>query len=155
MTTLITPEIEAWVGRRIDFKGDVVTLGEIRRFAAASDDHNPDYGVTGTGGETLAPPMLYYGITRPFAASSEFAEDGTVWEHRPMVGAGQSMGGSVETEWLLDLQEGDLLRGVRTLASLQEKAGSRMHFVLATWVTEYFNQDDNLVVRERYEQILF
>ena len=153
--TLLTPEITAWVGQSIEFFSEPVTEGEIRRFVAASEDPNPAYLASGDQPPVQAPPMLYYAITRPFVAGSEFAEDGTVLEHRPMIGKGQAMGGSVEVEWLRPIRLEDRLRGVRTLASLKEKQGSRMHFVIAEWVTEYFDEKEDLVVRERYEQILF
>lgn len=156
--TLLTPEALEWVGRSITLRGDEVTEGEIRRFVAASDDPNPDYGSprdTGAAGTVPAPPMIYYAVTRPLAAARDFAEDGTVFEHRPMIGKGQAMGGSVEVEWHRPIRLGDRLTGVRTLASLTEKQGSRMRFVIAEWVTEYRDQEDRIVVTERYEQILF
>ena len=99
--------------------------------------------------------MLYYGATRPLAPSDDFMEDGTVAEHRPLIGSGQTMGGSVEMEWLEPLMLGDQLCGTRTLASLQEKTGRKRDFVIAEWITEYRDKTGRLLVRERYEQILF
>lgn len=156
---LLTPEIMEWVGRSITFSSDPISLSEARRFIAASGDDNPLYALPDVGedagGKTLVPPMLYYGITRPLARTDDFAEDGTVAEHRPLIGTGQTMGGSVEMEWFEPLMLDDQLQGTRTLASLQEKTGRKRDFVIAEWITEYRDGTGRLLVRERYEQILF
>lgn len=157
--SLLTPEIMKWVGRSISFSSDPVSISEARRFIAASGDDNPLYALPAVGskpaGETRVPPMLYYAITRPLAATEDFTEDGTVAEHRPLIGTGQTMGGSVEMEWFAPLLLGDRLEGTRTLASLNEKSGRKRSFVIAEWITEYRDEAGQLLVRERYEQILF
>ncbi len=158
--SLLTAEARAWIGRKIAFNCDPVSVSEGRRFVAATGDDNPRYpapseaGVPAAEGQVL-PPMLYYGATRPFAFESGFAADGTVEEHRPFVGTGQTMGGTLEIEWARDLRAGDRLSGVRTLVSLEEKQGRSRTFVLAVWETEYTDATGALVVRERYDQILF
>ncbi len=156
--TLLTPEAKAWIGRQITFQSDPISVSDARCFIAASGDDNPVYELPRVGEDatgTPCPPMLYYGATRPWAPADEFSEDGTVAEHRPMIGKGQTMGGSVEMEWLEPLRVGDQLTGTRTLASLNEKQGRKFDFVLAEWITEYRDVEDRLKVRERYEQILF
>lgn len=156
--SLLTPEILAWVGRAITFESDPISISEARRFIAASGDDNPLYAIRQDvvdDAADLVPPMLYYGVTRPLVPASAMAEDGTVQEHRPMVGTGQTMGGSVELEWLRPLRVGDRLSGTRTLKSLTEKNGKTRQFVIAAWETEYRDRSGDLVVRERYEQLLF
>ena len=157
--SLLTPDILAWVGRSFAFKSDPISLSEARRFIAASGDDNPLYSLPKVGEapdeSTPVPPMLYYASTRPLAPSEDFADDGTVAEHRPLIGTGQTMGGSVEMEWLETLMLGDQLQGTRTLASLTEKKGRKRDFVVAEWITEYRDQNGRPMVRERYEQILF
>lgn len=156
--SLLTPDLMAWVGRTITFESDPISTSEARRFIAASGDDNPRYALPEPGHDlagAIVPPMLYYGATRPLAPALQMAEDGTVEEHRPMVGTGQTMGGSVEVEWLRPLRVGDRLSGVRTLTSLTEKQGKTRQFVIAEWETEYRDPSGQLVVRERYEQLLF
>ncbi len=156
--SLLTPEIMAWVGRSITFRSDPISVSDARCFIAASGDDNPAYALPEPGGDasgTRVSPMLYYGATRPWAHAGDFAEDGTVAEHRPLIGEGQTMGGGVEMEWLAPLHVGDQLTGTRTLASLTEKQGRQRNFVLAEWITEYRDGDGQLKVQERYEQILF
>ncbi len=156
--SLLTPDVMAWVGRTITFESDPISTSEARRFIAASGDDNPRYALPEPGHDlagAIVPPMLYYGATRPLASALQMAEDGTVEEHRPMVGTGQTMGGSVEMEWLRPLRVGDRLSGVRTLTSLTEKQGKTRQFVIAEWETEYRDPSGQLVVRERYEQLLF
>ena len=157
--TLLTPDIMEWVGRSFDFESDPISLSDARAFIAASGDDNPRYQLPEVGEpvtvEACVPPVLYYGVTRPFAPSEDLAEDGTVTELRPLIGTGQTMGGSVEMEWLEPLMLGEQLSGTRTLVSLTEKEGRRRTFVIAEWLTEYRNAEGRLKVRERYEQILF
>ncbi|UZG60215.1 MaoC family dehydratase [Rhodococcus opacus] len=155
---LITDDDLAWVGRELEFVSDVVTESQVRQFVAATDDYHPAYdgeSADELGIEHIAPPMLYYGITRPWVGLDGYADDGTVLHQRPLVGTGQAMGGTLSVEWIRPLHVGDRLRGVRTLASLEEKQGSRMRFALAVWNTEYRDQNGELVIREQYEQILF
>ena len=156
---LLTPEIMAWVGRSFEFRSDPISLSDARAFIAASGDDNPLYEMPEIGAEpasdVIVPPMLYYAVTRPFVSSGDFAEDGTVMELRPHIGTGQTMGGSVEMEWFEPLMLDDRLHGTRTLASLQEKTGRKRDFVIAEWITEYRDRTGRLLVRERYEQILF
>ncbi len=156
--SLLTEEAKAWIGRQITFESDPISVSDARCFIAASGDDNPAYALPDIGFDasgTPCPPMLYYGATRPWASADAFTEDGTVAEHRPIIGTGQTMGGSVEMEWLAPLRVGDRLSGIRTLSSLTEKQGKRFDLVLAEWMTEYRDQNGVLKVRERYEQILF
>lgn len=156
--SLLTEDAKAWVGRQITFESDPISVSDARCFVAASGDDNPAYAlpeIGQTADGSPCPPMLYYGATRPWAPADQFNEDGTVAEHRPMIGKGQTMGGRVEMEWLAPLRVGDRLKGTRTLAALTEKHGKRFDFVLAEWITEYRDQSGVLKVRERYEQILF
>jgi len=157
--SLLTPEIMTWVGRSQEFKSDPISLSDARGFVASSGDDNPLYALPELGHsedcDAYVSPMIYYAVTRPFVSSKDFAEDGTVMELRPLIGTGQTMGGSVSMEWLEPLKLGDQLHGKRTLASLNEKEGRKRTFVIAEWLTEYWDNDGNLKVRERYEQILF
>lgn len=153
--SLLTPEIEAWVGQEIEFTSEPITASEARRFIAASGDDHPGFLTQGDGDAGQVPPMLYYGVTRPFVPAADLCEDGTVFEHRPIVGTGQTMGGSVEVEWRRPVRVGDRLRGRRRLDSLTEKSGRRRDFVIARWRTEYRDADGELVVLETYEQLLF
>lgn len=156
--SLISEQDLTWVGCEIEFESDTVTESHVRQFVAASDDYHPSYvpeKAAALGIEHNAPPLLYYGITRPWVSLDGYAEDGTVADQRPLVGTGQAMGGTLSVEWLRPLRVGDRLRGIRTLASLEEKDGARMRFALATWKIEYRDQNGELVIREQYEQILF
>lgn len=158
--SLITEDARAWIGRQVTFICDPIPVSEARRFVAATGDDHPRFPHPHAAGippaaDTILPPMLYYGATRPFAFQDDFAPDGTVEDHRPIVGTGQTMGGTLDIAWARDLRPGDRLSGTRTLMSLEEKAGRNRAFVLAVWLTEYTDETGATVVEERYEQILF
>jgi acyl dehydratase len=124
--TLLTPDILAWVGTSIAFTSDPISLAEARRFVAGSGDDHPDYPLTDASDgahDGPVPPMLYYGATRPFADQAALAEDGTVTEHRPFIGSGQTMGGSVEVEWRRPLgSETDCVASARSPRSMRNRA---------------------------------
>lgn len=160
MTDLLTDEIRAkWIGHHVEVDGDEITESMIKQFVYATEDDHPAYLSDGSaseaGVERLAPPLLYQAVTRPYVPLSSYNADGTTKEIRPIVGSGQSMGGTLSTEFVRPLRVGDRLSGVRTLVSMDEKKGARRQFVLVVWETEYRDQNGELIIRERYEQIIF
>lgn len=157
--TLLTEEALAWIGNETVFAGDEITEATVRAFVFASEDLHPSYlgenEANLAGVNATAPPMLYYGVTRPYVPLDQYAPDGTFDGHRPPIGVGQSMGGTLSVEWLRPLRVGDRLIGVRTLKSMEEKAGARRSFVLITYETIYRDQTGEEVIREHYDQIAF
>lgn len=157
--TLLTDEALAWVGHETVFEGDEITESEVQAFVFASEDLHPSYlgerEGQFAGVPAAAPPMLYYGVTRPYVALDDYAPDGTFGGHRPPIGVGQSMGGTLSVEWLRPLRVGDRLTGIRTLKSMEEKEGARRSFVLITYETIYRDQTGEEVIREHYDQIAF
>lgn len=159
MTGLLTDQARSWIGREIVVDGDEVTEAMVQQFVYASEDAHPAYlsetTATDAGVERVAPPMLYQAAIRPYVPLDHYNSDGTVREVRPPLGTGQSMGGTLEVEWIRPLRVGDRLCGVRKLVALEEKSGSRRDFVIVRWQTEYRDQKGELVIREQYEQIVF
>lgn len=159
MGSLLDDEARSWIGRRIEIEGDEITETMVRQFICATEDAHPAYVSDRTAAdaatERVVPPMLYQGATRPYVPLSDYAPDGTVRENRPIIGSGQSMGGTLSVEWLRPLRVGDRLTGVRTLLSMDEKVGSTRQFVVVVWETEYRDQNGEVVIREQYEQIVF
>lgn len=159
MGALLTDDALAWVGRQVEVKGDEITESMVQQFVFASEDDHPAYvsatSAAAAGTERVVPPMLYQAAIRPYVPLSEYSSDGIVLENRPVIGSGQSVGGTLSVQWIRPLRIGDRLSGVKTLVSMEEKDGSRRKFVVVVWETEYRDQKGELVIRERYEQICF
>lgn len=159
MGDLLTPEALAWLGRQVEIQGDEVTESMVQQYVFASEDDHPAYlsdaSAEDAGTERVAPPMLYQAAVRPYVPLSEYSSDGIVQDNRPVIGSGQSVGGTLSVEWVRPLKIGDRLSGVKTLVSMEEKNGSSRKFVVVGWETEYRDQHGEVVIREHYEQICF
>lgn len=159
MGVLLDEEALAWVGRQVEVEGDEITESMVQQYVFASEDDHPAYlsdaSAAAAGTERVVPPMLYQAATRPYKPLSEYSPDGIVVENRPVIGSGQSVGGTLSVDWIRPLRVGDRLSGVKTLVSMKEKDGSKRKFVVVLWETEYRDQIGELVIRERYEQICF
>lgn len=159
MGVLLDDDALAWIGRQVKVEGDEITESMVQQYVCASEDDHPAYvsdsSAAAAGTERVVPPMLYQAATRPFKPLSEYSADGIVVENRPVIGGGQSVGGTLSVEWIRPLRVGDRLSGVKTLISMKEKDGSTRKFVVVKWETEYRDQIGELVIRERYEQICF
>ncbi|MEV8516934.1 MaoC family dehydratase N-terminal domain-containing protein [Dactylosporangium sp. NPDC051484] len=159
-TSLLSPAAREWVGRTFELSSGVITAEAVLRYVGATNDRTPAYrSVDAAGAIGLsripAPALLYMGATRPIVPVDELTFDGVTDDRRPPVGEGAGMAGEISVEFLHPVCVGDSLRGFRTLTDLTLKHGRSRDFVVATWVTEYRNQDDVVVVREVAQQILY
>lgn len=159
MGALLDEDALAWIGRQMTVEGDEITESMVQQYVFASEDDHPAYvsesSAAAAGTERVVPPMLYQAAARPYKPLRDYSPDGIVVENRPVIGSGQSVGGTLSVEWIRPLRIGDRLSGVKTLVSMMEKDGSTRKFVVVKWETEYRDQIGELVIRERYEQICF
>lgn len=159
MGTLLTSDALEWIGRQIEVNGDEITESMVQQYVYASEDDHPAYvsdtSADAVGTSRVVPPMLYQAATRPYVPLNKYSSDGIVIENRPVIGTGQSVGGTLAVQWVRPLKIGDRLSGLKTLVSMEEKAGSRRTFVVVTWETNYTDQKGEVVIRESYEQICF
>ena len=157
---LLSDEARSWIGLELEMKSEPITRRDVEEYLVASDDYHPFYtsdeAARAAGyRDRLVPPLLYMHTVRPRVRQSELTPDGSTQDRRPPVGNRQGVAGELEFEFIRPLHVGDSLVGKRRLDSLEPKQGARQSFVVCTWKTEYFDQDGNLVIRERNSQILY
>lgn len=156
---LLTERARSWLGVEIELPAVVVSADAVRRFVAGTGDANPVYldddAARATGYRSaIAPPLICGALARPVVPRPELAADGRTAALGVPVGEGRAMAGELEVECVRPVYHGTRISGRRRLVSLQEKAGRRRAFVLATWSTEYVDDAGDVVVRETYQQIL-
>lgn len=98
--------------------------------------------------------MLYRTLGRPVVPLSELTVDGVTEDRRPPVGKGRALAGEVAVDFFSEICCGDVISVKCRLTELQEKRGRSGEFVVATWVTEFRDQDDRLVVLETSKNLL-
>jgi len=147
---LLTDDARAWVGMELDIECIPLTRAEVQRFLVGIG-HAP---ASGEDEDLLIPPMIYQTLSRLPVDPAALTKDGVPTDRRPPVGEGRGMNGEVELEFARPLRVGDKLRGRRRLASLESKRGRRRDMVVATWVTEY-RDGDEVVIVETVRQLLY
>jgi acyl dehydratase len=157
---LLSDEARSWIGLELEMKSEPITHRDVEEYLVASDDYHPLYTSDEAAREAgyerrLVPPLLYMHTVRQRIRQSELTADGSTKDRRPPVGNQQGVAGELEFEFIRPLYVGVSLAGKRRLASLEPKQGKRRSFVVCTWMTEYFDQHGNLVIRERNSQILY
>ena len=106
--SLITDEIQAWVGREATPWTIEVTALDVKRFAVASDDPNPLYydeaiAKQSRYGSLIAPPLFYMAPLTDPVPESEMRPDGMPYEGRypiPPTPLPRLMDGGTEIEFL-------------------------------------------------------
>jgi hydroxyacyl-ACP dehydratase HTD2-like protein with hotdog domain len=154
---LLTEEALSWVGMEIELPPGEVTARGVRQYIAGCGGEVAFRRAAGPAEADVAsvPPLMYQALTGPVSPRHELTEDGSTGERRPPIGEGQGMAGETDVQFHRPLRIGDVLTGSRRLASLDEKHGTRRHFVVATWVTEYRDDSGELVISETFRQLLF
>ncbi len=149
--SLLTDEARAWVGMELDVECVPLTRTEVQRFLVGigraplpEGDTTPDI-----------PPMIYQALSRAPVATQLLTKDGMPPDRRPPVGEGRGMHGEVEVTFRRPLRLGDHLRGRRRLVSLEPKQGRRRAIVVSTWLTEFRDADDEVVITETVRQVLY
>jgi len=150
---LLSDEARAWIGMELDVPCAPLTLADVQRFRvgvgqAPLSAEEAEQGV-------VVPPMIYQTLSRQPVDPAGLTRDGVPPDRRPPVGEGRGMNGEVELELRRPLRLGDQLHGRRRLVSLEPKQGRRRAMVVSTWVTEFRDADDDVVLVETVRQILF
>jgi len=147
---LLTDEARAWVGSELEIECIPLTRTEVQRFLVGIGQPP----ARGDDADLPIPPMIYQTLSRLPVDPAMLTKDGAPADRRPPVGEGRGMNGEVDLEFRRPLRVGDRLRGRRRLASLESKQGRRRDMVVATWVTEY-RDGDEVVIVETVRQLLF
>lgn len=119
MTSLLTPDITAALGKSAPPRHEVATRRDIRHYAMATRQSDPRYL---SGDE--APPLYYTALFWPEAPLDELSPDGLVVDSfLPPLPLKRIMAGGVRVSYTRPIRPGDELVATRTLRDLREKEG--------------------------------
>ena len=160
--SLITDEIQAWVGREATPWTIEVTALDVKRFAVASDDPNPLYydeaiAKQSRYGSLIAPPLFYMAPLTDPVPESEMRPDGMPYEGRypiPPTPLPRLMDGGTEIEFFVPVRIGDRLTARSKITDIYQKEGRSGPLIFVVRETTYTNQNDELVVVEKGSSIL-
>lgn len=128
--SLLTKAMEAVVGSTGEPQTAVVEVGALARFAEAIGDDNPIH-------REVAPPTFLRSIGNAIPA---FPDEALV----PRV-----LDGGSEWEYGVPIKVGDKITFSTTLESLIERSGRMGGMLIATYQTDYLNQDNQMVAVQR------
>ncbi len=128
--SIITPAMQAVVGVKGEAQQAAVERGAIERFAQAIDDENPLF-------PDIAPPTFLRSLGRAIPT----LPDG---ESVP-----RALDGGSEWTYGAPVRAGDTITFSTQLEQLVEREGRMGPMLLATYLTEYVNQDGEVVATQR------
>lgn len=130
MPSILTPAMQAAVGKDGEPRSALVERGAIERFAAAIGDPNPAY-------PDAAPPTFL----RSVGVAIPPLPDG---ERAPRV-----LDGGSDWTYGEPARPGDVITFVTTMESLVEREGRMGPMLIATYLTRYENQRGELAATQR------
>ena len=168
---MIPEEARAKVGRESPRRilGEVAKR-DIGRFAQAVGDPNPlyfneDFAKKSRYGGIIAPPLFYLTFVYDLGPHAVTGADGRpktpngvelyAGIEYPRLPLKNTLAGGWEVEFLQPLRPGDTISVIGKIVGLHEKEGKsgKMAFVVSE--NSYFNQRDEMVVREKITTIFY
>lgn len=146
-SSLLTPEIRAWIGRTYRPRKGMVALRDIVKYCAALDDANPRFL---DPVQAVAPPLFHGIATSSLEPLSRLREDGLPSENMvPPLPLSRVMAGGLEAEFFGPIRPGDTLTAVTKVADIRERTGQTGPLIFTVLETTVTNQRDEIVVVER------
>ncbi len=145
MSSLLTPEIMAFVGNKTKPQREIVTRRDIQKYSVATSNRQEKYL---SGDE--APPMFHWHLFWEVMELENLSSDGVnIDSLLPTLPLLKAMAGGVEMEYLKPIFPGDWLTSTRTLTNIYEKKGRSGQLIFYEVLMEVANDDGDLVVRDR------
>lgn len=147
-----------------------ITKRDIRRFAQAVGDLNPlyfddDYAKNSRFGGIIAPLLFYFSFVYDPGPEAVAGDDGTLREpsgveryggiEYPQLPLKNILAGGRELEFLQMLRPGDILSVTGKILDLYEKEGKRGKLVFVVSENTYFNQNNEVVLKEKITNIFY
>jgi 3-methylfumaryl-CoA hydratase len=150
MSTLLTPEIKAWIGKSEPPYREEISRRDIIKYAIATEQRQQKYL---TGDE--APPMFVSSVFRSVVPLDRLAPDGTaVQVLQPDLPLKRVMAGGTDMRIYRPAKPGDVLLGSRTLVDIYEKSGSTGPLIFVVYELNVTTQDGEPVMTERTTRIM-
>lgn len=150
MSSILTPEVKAAIGRSSAPHREIVTRRDIRKYAIATDNRQRKY----LDGD-VAPPMFHVALFWDVVELDELTPDGvSIDKLLPRFPLERAMAGGLEIEYCKPIRPGDWLTATRTLTDVYEKAGRSGPLLFYEVVMLVTDDDGEVVVREKTTRIL-
>ncbi|MEV0686922.1 MaoC family dehydratase N-terminal domain-containing protein [Nocardia sp. NPDC050378] len=163
MTSLLTAEARAWLGREQVFAPYQVTRMQIAQYAHTVGITDPVHfdaaAARQAGHADVVAPLGFHLVIRHSVPNliplSELAEDGGSDDMTPPVAAKRRMAGESSTTFHTPILAGDEIELTKRIGSMDEKSGRSGPLVFVGYDLEYRNvRTGELVIGERYVRIL-
>lgn len=150
MSTLITPEIKAWIGKSEPPYREEVTRRDIIKYAVATEQRLQKY----LDGDE-APPMFLFGILRRVTPLNKLGPDGIAAQSLlPPLPLKRVMAGGTNMQIYRPVKPGDVLLATRSLVDIYEKSGSTGPLIFLVYELNVTTEDGEPVVKERTTRIV-
>ena len=150
MSTLITDDIRAWIGRSDPPITLEVTRRDIIKYSLATEQQLQKYL---RGDE--APPMFLFGAERPLTPIEALGPDGLMQDQLlPDLPLKRVMAGGVNKRCGKKILPGDVLTLTRTLTDIYEKSGSSGPLIFVVYEINVTDANDQLVLHETQSRII-
>lgn len=150
MSSLLTPELLAHIGRSAPPHRELVTRRDIRKYAIATGQRLRRY----LDGDE-APPMFHVALFWPVVERDEIAPDGVAIDSfLPDFPLKRAMAGGLKIEYARSVFPGDWLTATRTLTDIYEKQGRSGPLIFYEVVMHVTNDAGEAVLTETTTRIL-
>lgn len=150
MTSLLTNDIRAWIGRADAPQRVEITRRDIIKYAIATEQTEARYR---QGDE--APPMFLFGADRPLSGLDELGPDGLRADALlPPLPLKRVMAGGVKQRYYRALVPGDVVQLTRTLSDIFEKQGASGPLIFVVYDIEVRDAADQVVMQETQTRIV-
>lgn len=150
MSTLVTDDARAWVGRSDPPITVEVSRRDIVKYSISTEQSQDKYL---RGDE--APPMFVAGLSREVAPLDELGPDGLVEASLvPDLPLKRVMAGGVEFDFHRTVHPGDVLVFTRSLSSITEKVGRTGPLIFVTYAITCATEAGDPVLDQKQTRIL-
>jgi hydroxyacyl-ACP dehydratase HTD2-like protein with hotdog domain len=150
MSSLLSQELLANIGRQSKPHRELVTRRDIRKYAIATGNRQRKY----LDGDQ-APPMFHVALFWDVVELNELTPDGVSIDRLlPRFPLERAMAGGLKIEYLKPIFSGDWLTATRTLTDIYEKQGRSGPLIFYEVDMEIVDDADEPVIREKTTRIL-
>jgi len=150
MSTLVTSDLLANIGRSAPPRKEIVTRRDIRKYSVATGQRLQKFLA---GNE--APPMYHLALFWEVVELDELTPDGvSVDSLLPKFPLERAMAGGLKIDYHKAIYPGDVLVCTRTLTDIYEKQGSQGPLIFYEVTMEVENQSGEPVLTEKTTRIL-
>ena len=150
MTTLLSDELLANIGRQSVPHRELVTRRDIRKYAIATGNRQRKY----LDGDQ-APPMFHVALFWDVVELQDLTPDGVSIDRLlPKFPLEKAMAGGLKIDYLRPVYPGDWLTATRTLTNIYEKLGRSGPLIFYELDMQIVNDAGEPVIREQTTRIL-